>query len=1079
MQNSDHQHEIGKIVQEVDSENSAQGIRKYFRDMKGDRNRTRKRWVWELLQNACDASATFATIAHEPGAVTFQHNGRPFTMKEAVHLIRHGSTKGEDGKTRGQFGSGFLTTHLLSPVIYVSGQTDEGRSFKFPLERGVHDSVDEIRGKIDDACRDLSVSLSANESGVSGAFTTEFRYPIENADDVSEAVNEGIKMLRLCAPLVIAFNAEIKRIDIKSPEETTSFEMRDGEMLQDGLQQITVSESKNGAQKNHVYILAKNERASVAVQAKPSNESMACCNMGDMPKLFLDFPLVGTENFSFPAIVNSLEFDPEDNRDGVRLKEVEAKSWGVLEDACALLIAILKFSASRGWRNVYTLTNIPDICERDWLNPDRLRERLNVRLVEKIHDTPVVIPMDETGPISPKESLLPIAREISVVESLWALWDKLTDKRNKLPRRDEVDGWRNAVKTWEKYECEPSSFDGAADGRKLASYIDEVTRQGKENQYAELADLERLLQEGVCAVEWLNQMHEVINEDGLRESACEYYIVLDQDGRLNQLSALHRDVGVADDLKDVAKSLEWNIRQELRDVRIDSLADESGAGDWGDKYVVGQLIEKLRARGDENPDDGFAKASVGIFKWIAVHKDWDRLIDFPAFAEKNLDDGKMRVIKMQRVQGEYGEYPYLAPVPSWAESLQHYSDLFPKNCVLATAFFNAVPDLDVWQHLNDEGFAKNCVIIKTTKKDLKPISDDDIDGEHPPAAGITVTDIAFLQKKDIGIMAKVPKSQSLARLFWRFLADWLLVQEPLGLKTQSAECADCKEQHDYPLAEWLTPVKENKWVPAGNRETAYANAESLGNLLRDTPEAESLATDGARNLLQAIGVKDINTLLFASSKPEHQETLLGWLGKVKSDEKLFDRVEKVMKDNQKVRDNQNLGKRVENLVKDGLADAGFAVRDTGRGSDIEIEVAADIGDAVTLELTHPRKSQTWLVEVKATSGNDGVKMTMTQAKEARDKGDEYLLCVVPLDGGEPDEDAVRGKMRFVPDIGNDVDELVGDFDEFKDRRDSITADKDRSVQLSISPGTERILVKKSVWEERGFPLDDLAERLKP
>jgi len=105
-------------------------------------------------------------------------------------------------------------------------------------------------------------------------------------------------------------------------------------------------------------------------------------------------------------------------------------------------------------------------------------------------------------------------------------------------------------------------------------------------------------------------------------------------------------------------------------------------------------------------------------------------------------------------------------------------------------------------------------------------------------------------------------------------------------------------------------------------------------------------------------------------------------------------------------------------------------------------------------------------------------MTLAQAREANSNKENYILCVVPLDGDEPEMGIVRKNMRFVQNIGDDVAKLVRDFDEFKNRRDNITADKDQDVQLSISPGMERILIKGSVWEERGFPLDELAQKLK-
>src|SRR5438874_1632562 len=65
----------------------------------------------------------------------FAHNGSPFTRKEILHLIFHGSTKRESGKSIGRYGTGFLTTHLVSRRVQVRGQLDSGADFDFWLDR--------------------------------------------------------------------------------------------------------------------------------------------------------------------------------------------------------------------------------------------------------------------------------------------------------------------------------------------------------------------------------------------------------------------------------------------------------------------------------------------------------------------------------------------------------------------------------------------------------------------------------------------------------------------------------------------------------------------------------------------------------------------------------------------------------------------------------------------------------------------------------------------------------------------------------------------------------------------------------
>ncbi len=79
-------------------------------------------------------------------SVSFSHNGKPFSVDNITFPIKQVSTKerttntnNEKPKTTGKFGTGFLTTHLLSEKVEVSGIVKEPdldyRSFVLPLDR--------------------------------------------------------------------------------------------------------------------------------------------------------------------------------------------------------------------------------------------------------------------------------------------------------------------------------------------------------------------------------------------------------------------------------------------------------------------------------------------------------------------------------------------------------------------------------------------------------------------------------------------------------------------------------------------------------------------------------------------------------------------------------------------------------------------------------------------------------------------------------------------------------------------------------------------------------------------------------
>ena len=105
------------IKNRVLTENTAQGILNHLQELESNRARMQRRWIWELLQNARDASVDddthlVASIEVGDGEVVFQHNGRGFTTDEVAHLIYHGSTKIEDENAIGRYGSGITDPSL-------------------------------------------------------------------------------------------------------------------------------------------------------------------------------------------------------------------------------------------------------------------------------------------------------------------------------------------------------------------------------------------------------------------------------------------------------------------------------------------------------------------------------------------------------------------------------------------------------------------------------------------------------------------------------------------------------------------------------------------------------------------------------------------------------------------------------------------------------------------------------------------------------------------------------------------------------------------------------------------------------
>ena len=1091
-----------EIKDQVLTENTAQGVLNHLKQNQSSRERILDRWIWELLQNARDTSATAdgsrltASIIHKDGQLVFQHNGPPFTMSEIAHLIYHGSTKIEDKRAIGQYGSGFLTTHLISPDINISGRLVDGRAFRFQLRRQMG-SVKELSESMDRAWNDFQAHLS--DVTTPSTFTARFCYSVTN--ESIDAVERGLATLRQCAPFVTIFNQEFARIDIHADDTVVYEKLADRRLAHDGCRIVTVLERAGQSERRADYVLLQRGATAIAAPICTVSDSMACVPLTDLPRLFLGFPLVGTDTFAFPVAINSFEFTPTEDRDGVFLLQGDddsnQRNRAIIETACDMLTELIKLSAADEWHNVYAFAHLPPLHGHRWLNVDWLRETLKSRFVQRVRDTPAVLDTAGTA-MPPRQSRLP-ACEPAAVPALWELLRGWEEARDKLPRQGEATGWSRTVTSWAlMYDTEATAvtlFDETIDGSTLASQVDSMTRDTDDDeQYAKLPALQELLHDEVSALEWLNRVHLFIGEHGLREAVQEYRLVLAQDGSLSTLSELYRDCDVATELKDIAALLDRPLREELRDPRLSALRDEVGAGDLDNGHVVKDLLERLRARAQEQPDEVFADASGRLFSWLISQRDWNRLRDFPAFSRER-SDADLTVIFTPRVS-QLEDLP-LVPVRALEQPLRLFADIFPPEKILADEFFTNVPDLATWRVLEDKGIVRMKVYLeKTVTVGAFFPSEPLPQGAHKTVDPVEVTDI--INRADV--MARVRGSRSRALLFWRFVVEWLAKDDARGLEIHEASCG-CGERHKYYRAAWLEPLRRGSesWIRLEGDKRYPVTAKSLSKLLQDGGgDIETRIKEPVINsLFSAMGVSrlefmqeffagkgenltDVETafvdiLAAAQGDVTRLNQALAYIEDLRDDKDLPEVLAARREQRRIVHANQRLGRQVEQLVKESLEGEGFRVRRTGIGSDFEIR--AEIDDLMNLELA--RNGRTWFVEVKATREQQHVRMTEAQAKAAVREKTRFLLCVVSIVGGEaPRLEQVSASMRFVENIGDIVAPLCDGLSRLEGLRNEVTSTSgSSSVQLEVVSGVARIRVASSVWSQKGFALENLAARL--
>ena len=325
--------DLTKEIQQARNQSHAELVAKNILDgienlenVSGDQ--PERRWFWELLQNAKDVARpghglrVRVTLDSSEGnpRLTFSHDGRPFRPKDIAFLIEQNSAKDRDGEsgssTTGRFGTGFLTTHLLSRKVQVEGVVKNEqvlKQFTLPLNRegtrkeqiisGVDASFSELDRLEDEPPLDEYDP---------GAFNTSFTYHLD--ENGLETAKKGIEDAFRDLPITLALNPAITSVEFS--HEGVMYRTAGRESVGNNLEVFHVErcakEGNSPRSERLSYLVASDESISIALSVEASGDTLALSKLSDeTPHLFLDFPLIGTESFPVPVVIPMCEQIPK------------------------------------------------------------------------------------------------------------------------------------------------------------------------------------------------------------------------------------------------------------------------------------------------------------------------------------------------------------------------------------------------------------------------------------------------------------------------------------------------------------------------------------------------------------------------------------------------------------------------------------------------------------------------------------------------------------------------------------------------------------------------------------------------
>lgn len=303
--------------------------------------KSRRRWIWELMQNAKDVKNIFGQVSIEielsDDQLIFRHNGDPFRIDNLTGLIQQVSSKPSDGKdeeTTGKFGTGFISTHLLSDVIIVKGvvqePTENPKRIEIELNRSGETS-EELMPAIEKALQLVDLIdddieypplLDYATKRTETDFDNEFIYSLLN-EEAKQAAKVGVEDLKTTLPLTLAFIDKLKQVRVINHLDGEDITYKcEKKSDANPIREFEIQINKDN---KRVFVLYSNDNYSLAAEVNDLQEYKLIETQPNQPYLYRDFPLVGTDNFYFPFILNGRNLYPTEKRDSILLNGQKKK----------------------------------------------------------------------------------------------------------------------------------------------------------------------------------------------------------------------------------------------------------------------------------------------------------------------------------------------------------------------------------------------------------------------------------------------------------------------------------------------------------------------------------------------------------------------------------------------------------------------------------------------------------------------------------------------------------------------------------------------------------------------------------
>lgn len=459
---SDREIIIEQTRKEDERSDLKQHADKMLRDFEKFNDQSSNRAIWELVQNACDLTVECEIeVDYRFSRISFTHNGKPFDTKSLISLIKqvsgkYGIQEEDDIPEVGKYGTGFLTTHSFGRKFIINSTLDTGK-YHIPIENFEIDRTPKtwelLSDNISEQKKRVYSILESATSIESIEPKTIFTYLPETPKEF-EYIDKSLENLDDYIPLVFAINERLKKVTVRGSDDTiTQYNFQEKNKIDNdkniNLYQTIISKNDFPI---HLYsIVDEIDEIEIIL---PINKDKEVYDFGDkIARLFLYYPLIGSENFGINFIINCKNFLPTEPRDGIHLKsdkdqvkDQEEKNREIIKKCTEIIFSFLNSNVLQV-SNPLLYTNVHFKTDSDNQTLNEYFEELQNDWNEKLRSLPFVKTVDGYKTI---QEVYYFSEEFlnSDDNTFDCFYELISKFYNIIPIKEEAIKWSNYAINW-------------------------------------------------------------------------------------------------------------------------------------------------------------------------------------------------------------------------------------------------------------------------------------------------------------------------------------------------------------------------------------------------------------------------------------------------------------------------------------------------------------------------------------------------------------------------------------------------------------------------------------------------------